>query len=246
MEVIMLNIVICEDNTEYRNLLNKYVSEILKNEDILGKIELTCNDPNLVLQSLYKKTQNVFFLDIDLKSHMNGYELAENIKKNINKPYIVFITEHLEFVFQTFKIRPFDFLPKPVGYDILKNCLIDIYHDHLKNNSLPENSPAADRITIKSGTSIFYIYKQDIIFIEKIQNKAILHTCNKEISCYEALEYFEDLLKEDSSFVRCHKSFIANKTHIQEIKLNTMEIEFNTGDKCYIGRKYKTSLQLNI
>lgn len=233
----MLEIVICEDNLQYLNALEYFVEDVIKNSNIKGRLVLKTNNPEDVKKFVQSKTANVFLLDINLKNGNNGYELAILIREKIKFAYIVFVTEHLEFVLQAFKVRAFDFLPKPATKGTIKKCLLDIYNDYVERNSSTEDNLRV--LTVKSGSSIFRIKIEDIMFIEKLQNKAIIHTINNQISCYESLEYFERNLLNDSCFVRCHKSYIVNKRYIQEIRSDKMEVVLENGQICYIGRKYK-------
>jgi two-component system response regulator AgrA len=95
---------------------------------------------------------------------------------------------------------------------------------------------------VKSGSTIYNLKLNDIVFIEKQHNKAIIHTDSQSISCYETLEHFEEALKE-KAFIRCHKSYLANKQFIREIRFNSMEIVFETGHHCYIGKSFRKGVE---
>ena len=235
----MLEIVICEDNIEYLDVLSGYVTKALLENNIPGGIVCKTTNPKQVLEYFKFNSANVLFLDIDLSDDINGCDLALMIKEQVNRPYIVFISEHLEFVFTVFKTRAFDFLPKPATYNKIKNCLLEIHKDYL---NATEYDNRDNSIKIKSGATIYNIKKDDIVFIEKLQNKAIIHGVGKLVTCYETLEHFVDLFTKDNQFVRCHKSFIVNKKHISEIRMNKLEVLFKTGHVCYIGKKYKEVL----
>jgi len=110
----VLRIIICEDNAEYLKLLEDYVNHTLESGSIAGEVVCAATHPDEVESYLTQGDANVFLFDIDLNSDKNGYELAVKIRENNPEAYLVFISEHLEYVFQSFKVRPFDFLPKPV------------------------------------------------------------------------------------------------------------------------------------
>ena len=112
--LLVLRIIICEDNAEYLNLLEDYVNHTLESGNIAGEVVCAATHPDEVESYLTQGDANVFLFDIDLNSDKNGYELAVKIRENNPEAYLVFISEHLEYVFQSFKVRPFDFLPKPV------------------------------------------------------------------------------------------------------------------------------------
>lgn len=236
----MLKIVICEDNIQYRNTLSEYVESILSANCIPGKLVLVCENASQVRNFMDRQDANVFFLDIKLNSDEDGYELASKINENVRKPYIVFVTEHLEYLLLGYKVRPFDFLPKPVTKVVLESCILNIYKDYLESSEASSNDPG--KLRVSTGGKIMLIKKNDIIYIEKFNKISVIHTVNSDITCYESLSNLEKLLLGSGSFVRCHKSYLVNKTYISEIRMNTLDIVFDTGHRCFIGKTYKDAL----
>lgn len=235
----MLKIVICEDNIEYLRLIKGYVCEILESNNITGEVVCATTQPNEVELFLERGDANVLLFDIDLNSDQTGYELALKTRQINADAYLVFISEHLEYVLQSFKVRPFDFLPKPVTLNRLSLCLESIWMDYCRKNTLNDTT---DTIQIKFGTTIYYVKKNEIVYIEVYGNKLEVHTSNGVINCYETLESYEKKLMDSKHFIRCHKSFIVNSLFIKEVRLKEMEISMTTGDICYIGKKYKSKL----
>ena len=233
--------VVCEDNEVYRLSLVQSINRILSENGIAGSVVFHTPAPSEVAAFLERGHANVFFLDIDLKADVTGFDLARRIRENDRRAFIVFITEHLEYMLQSFKIRPFDFLPKPVTLNVLKQCLLEIHREYISGH-LPAQ-PEENQITVKFGTTYYCIEKDRIIFIEKFGNRSTIHTSDSVITCYESLEALEEKLNDSGAFIRCHKSFIANRRFFAEVRLASMEILFKTGHKCYIGKKYKKALE---
>lgn len=232
----MLKIIICEDDKNYLDTITDYVKNIIANNK---EWELVCAVSNTE-EIEDADSANVFLLDIDLKASTTGYDFARKLQHFVDKKYIVFISEHMEYLLQSFKVRAFDFLPKPVTKNILEKCLLDINDDMAR-----WTSPRNKQIQVKTGSNVFFINEDEIVYIEKFGNKSVVHSAGSMISCYESLESFEKRL-DSIIFIRCHKSFIVNKRYISEVRLNSMEVLFITGHKCYVGRKYKERLLGNV
>lgn len=233
----MLEIVVCEDNQEYRNLITESISLITAENKINATIVLECDSPAIVEKYLEGHAPNVFFLDIDLNAELNGIDLAAIIHKKIPDSYIVFISQYTNLVFKSFKVRPFDFLPKPVTREVMENVLLEINNDYLKKFAVEK----PDFLQIKIGGKIYQLPKHEIVFLEKYGNKCIVHTLNKTVYCYQSLETICEKL-DNTDFIRCHKSFIVNKSFIEQVNLTDMEIILKDGQKCFIGNKYKKEL----
>jgi two-component system, LytTR family, response regulator AgrA len=231
----MLDIVICEDDPIYLKLISYKIQQLIDIGQVSGKIVLMADNTLEVEKYLQSNHANVFLLDIDLNSKKNGYDLALIINESILKPYIVFITEHLEYVFQSFKVHPFDFLPKPVTENRLEALFGEIKRHYIRNSEEEQE----EFITIKSTGRIYKIKKEDIVTIEKEVAKTIVYGVSQVIFCNLPLKYFENLLSECGIFIRCHKGSIVNKKHIVEVTKKDMKIRLDIDRECYIGRKYK-------
>jgi len=233
----LLEIVVCEDNNEYRKVIVENLDSIISDHNINGSIVLDSASPEQVEKFIEVNNPNVFFLDIDLNAKMSGLDLASIIHTKHVDAYIVFISQYANLVFKSFKVRPFDFLPKPITKKGLKDVLTDINNDFLKK--IYVKKPGL--LNIKIGNKIYQIPKSEIVFMEKFSNKCIIHSTTKTVYCYQTLDtIYDELGSED--FIRCHKSFIVNKNYIEQLNLSDMVIIMKNGQKCFIGGKYKKNL----
>ncbi|MFZ5987825.1 MAG: LytR/AlgR family response regulator transcription factor [Bacillota bacterium] len=231
----MLQIVICEDNEHYLSHLTYTVKNLLIKNNMKGEIICSTTKAADVENTLTEGNGNVFFLDINLTDTNTGFLLAERIRKTNINAYIIFITGHFEFVLQAFKVHSFDFLVKPVTDEVLEQCLQRIYKHHI---TITNNYKY---IEIRSGSSIYKIKTDDIVYVERLKRDTIIYTKNGQITSHESLESLEKTLNSEN-FIRCHKSFIANKLFISQILLREKIIVFETGQQCSFGRKYRNEV----
>lgn len=235
----MLKILICEDDIIQLEQIESFLLSLKDENSFDYEVVCITDDPHKAFCYIEENHADVFFLDIDFKTDINGLELADKIKKaNINA-YIIFISEHLNFVFSSFKVHPFDFLPKPITKNVLKKTIEEIIFDNRIRN---EKSKINDKILVRQAGAQVYIDKQDIIFIERVLNKTIIHTTANNYHTYQSLDFYDKALVEDGRFVRCHRAYLVNKHYINEVDRINMQISLNNGDACYIGRKYKKFL----
>ena len=93
----MLDIYICEDNRKQLDLFTGYINDTILIESLDMHVVLGTSDPNEVLKKIEgSQNMGIFFLDIDLKSTINGLTLAQKIRKIQPRCYIIFITSHSE------------------------------------------------------------------------------------------------------------------------------------------------------
>jgi DNA-binding LytR/AlgR family response regulator len=231
-----LKVAICEDNPSYLDYIDATVKEILEEGAVKGEIVIACKSQAEMEDFLLAGCADVYLLDINLNSGFEGYYLALKIREAQPGAYIVFISENISFVLQSFKARPFDFLPKPVSKNLLLNLFMDIQR-HISSLSPPDSE--SEYISIRSLSIVYRIKKDEIIMIEKHKNKAFVYTAKAKITCNTNLEDFESYLFDMKTFVRCHKSYIVNKKYIIEKNSTEMTLKLEGGLTSYVSRNYR-------
>ena len=234
----MLNIYICEDNLEQLNRLSKTIQNIIFIEDYdLCFVCRTQNPHTLLTEVKLHSGTGLYFLDIDLNTDMNGFALAQEIRKLDPRGFIVFITTHSELSYMTFiyKTEAMDFILKDNPKELhsrLHQCIIDAYMRYTS-----ENNTVQQIFTIKSLDKNFSVALNDILFFETSTNvhKVILHTTMRTIEFPAKLKNVE--LQLDERFLRCHRSYLVNKEHIKEIDLKKRLIIMSNNESCLVSSK---------
>lgn len=239
----MLNIFICEDNKEHLEKIQKIISNTLLIEDLDMKISLSTSDPYDILDYIKdNKSTSLYFLDVDLKSSINGIQLAEKIREYDPRGFIVFVTTHAEMSYLTFlyKVEAIDYIIKD-NYDSMsiriKECILNAYK---KYTAL--TNTAQKVFTVKNGDRILTIDLDNIILFETSSSvhKINLYTENKVIEFYGKIKDLCSLL--DDRFYRCHQSYIVNKDKIKEIDKRERIIHMIDGSQCTVSIRYMKAL----
>lgn len=227
----MLNFVLCDDNKNILNRLEKMLEAILINNDLSGQVVFSTTNPDNFLVYIENHPFDVVILDIDLKSNLSGMDLANIIRKRNKKAYIIFTTAHLEYLMVAYKYKTFDFLAKPITLERLQETIDRLFDDI-------SDEP---NTFFKFGKKKEYINTNDIFFIQKEGKKAIFKTFDNDL---ELNSSFSDILSHlPKNFVRCHKSYIVNINKISYINTNnTIAFKENFNGQCYIGPKFEDLL----
>ena len=99
-----------------------------------ASIEFASPDPGELLKFLESNPVDVLFLDIDLKSKLNGIEIAKQIRKNNKHIYLIFITAHFEYIVSAYECKTFDFIHKPFNMTNIEKTIKRLADD-IHNNS---------------------------------------------------------------------------------------------------------------
>ena len=100
-----MQIAICDDEKEIRNMLEEKITRMYPNSNLLSyqsgeELLLSGSSPDILL------------LDIQMTGK-NGMETAKEFRKNRKNTILIFITAFEEYVFQAFDVGAFHYLVKP-------------------------------------------------------------------------------------------------------------------------------------
>ena len=226
----MLNFVICDDNLNILNKFSSMLESIFINNNYDAVVAFQSTDANSILKFVNSNKTDVLILDINLKSNITGLELAEKVRENNKDCYIIFTTGHLEYAIVAYKLKTFDYLPKPITYERLEDTIIRLFDDI---NGLPKKY-----IRIDNKNTL--IDENEINYIKRDGMKLIFNTDNKDYEAYASLNKIQESLP--NNFIRCHKSYVANINKIVNVEPVSNTILFANKSSCDIGPKYKNSL----
>lgn len=226
----MLNFVVCDDNENMLNKFNKMFDTIFISNNIEGNIAFSSTNPTEVLDFAKTNSVDVFVLDIQLKSTMSGIELAEKIRTFNKDSYIIFTTGHLEYSLLAYKLKTFDYIPKPITLERLEETVLRLIDDI---NGTPKKY-------IKIDNKNTLVDESEILYIKREGMKLIYHTTSKDYDTYSSFAKMESLLPKN--FVRCHKSFVVNLNKIVHVEPVSNTIYFSDNSSCEIGPKYKREI----
>lgn len=226
----MLNFVICDDNLNILDRLEKMLDTIFCKNDFEAQVAFSSDNTEEVLNYISSNKVDVAMLDINLKSNKTGIELAKEIRKINKKIYIIFTTGHLEYAMIAYKVKTFDYIAKPINYDRLEETIIRLFEDV---TSVPKRY-------LKIDNKNTLVDESEVQYIKRDGMKLVFHTNFRDYDTYSSFNKFQDKLPEN--YIRCHKSYIANINQIKDVEPVSGTITFKSGDTCDIGPKYKSDL----
>lgn len=208
----MYRIAICEDDDLQRQNLKNHISKTLS--EISSELKIyTFNSGEELLKSDLENI-DIYFLDIQM-DELTGMDVAKIIRSTNDNCEIIFITSHIDYIQEGYKVRAYRYLLKPICYEDLKDNLLSCITDIIKRKD--------NFLVIENKGLIENIVINDITYIEVIKSDIIIHTKNKSYNTKSRMKILEkDLLIHD--FFRCHKSYLINMKHIQFIKKDIVTI----------------------
>lgn len=221
----MISIAICDDDEESLHIVKKIVDECFHN---MGQPYNKCIFKDS--KSLYYEIEegNVFdllILDIEMP-HIDGIELTNRVKEFLPNALIVFVTNYEKYVYESFKVQPFRFVPKKNCQTMLRDSVIDAYSVYKKNVNqyiVIENHAGIEKVQISQVQYIWHSGKYAIIEMEN-GNQTKTRKTLKQV--------FEILPKND--FVWIDRGCICNLMKIA--KIQNGDIYLNDGTRLQVSR----------
>lgn len=196
------------------------------------------------LGMIVSEQPDVLLLDIQLKGHKDGIDLAQKVKEEYNIPFI-FLTANADTatVEKAKVLNPHAYLVKPFNKQELYTSIEVCLHNFAVANSvLPLEDKGdyflQDCMFIKQGQVYHKVKLADIIYIESSDVYVNVHTPIGKMLIRNSLQSYLDSLNS-SRFVRVHKSYVVNVDHIDSIGADSILIK-NT--EIPVGRTYREPL----
>ena len=234
----MISIYICEDQHHQLEQISQVIENHILIENLDMSIALKAKSPVELLNEIEgNKTSNIYFLDVDLQSSMNGIELAEAIRKNDPRGFIIFVTTHSEMSHLTFKykVEALDFIIKG-DLATMKKQIISCL-DNITQKLALASPELQKRFNLRTKDKTVNVAYDDIYFFETAYaaHKIVMHCKSQIIEFNGNLSDIEDQL--DNYFVRCHRSFIVNLTYVNQIDHTKKTLHLENGQTCIASTK---------
>ena len=202
----MLNIAICDDDIQTTGRMEMKIEKIAKRNFIDSDIDVFWNGETLVDAVAKGDKFDIIYLDIEMDRE-DGISAAKKIREFDKNVLIIYVTSHESHMKESFAVRPFRFLVKPVNEEQMEQCFKEAYEE------------------INSGDFYFrYSFQRvnhkvpirDIIYFESRKRKVFIITQDETFELYGKINEIEKSLRScKSSFLRVHQSFLVNYKHVK-------------------------------
>lgn len=227
-----MRIAICDDEKEIiedlRQILIKLAAKYNEKLDIDG----FCQSKELVMEIGNGEKYDMLFLDIQMPGE-SGIDLGKYIRNTLedNLTQIVYISGESKYAMELFRIRPMDFIIKPLDVGQIENVFL-IGRKLVFNNQNVFQYKVRDEVHRMQYADILYFYSE--------ARKIVVVTTNSKIEYYEKMENLYEKVKK-FNFLFIHKSYIINNAHIVQFKAKSVLMD--NGDELPISRSKRDEIK---
>jgi len=230
-----MNCIIVDDDQMSCKILEGFVSKSSA-LNLLGTFSDSVEARNILTQ---RKDIDLVILDIQMPE-LNGFDFIGSLD---NPPNIIIVSSAEEYALKAFDFNVVDYLLKPVSYGRFLKAIDKTVRYFSRKET---NSTVDEEIFLKKGSSLVKLKLGDIIFIEALENYVTLNTNNDKFTIHFTMKAIESQLPS-SVFIRVHRSYIINKSMIQTIKENSLDLNVGgTLRNIPVGKSFRDSLLNDI
>ncbi len=218
----MMRIAVCDDSSD---ALHQIESLILKRKsDFEFKLYLF-EDGDSLIQHHLSNPFDVIFLDVVMPL-LSGIEAAREIRLKDKSVQIVFLTSSIEYAYESYSVKAFNYLLKPVDENRFYECLDELV-------SLINESSKSIVIVSSGRTQRIFIHDAEMI---EAQNKQVLITMKDGTKHFANVPLYqiEKHFLSSHQFFKCHRSYIVNLALIDSY--SSKEVLMHSGAEIPLSR----------
>ncbi len=222
---------VCDDKKEELDAVCSLLDTWQTRQDVLLRRKVFQSGVELVEHARQERF-TLYLLDVMMPG-MDGLECAREIRRFDDAAEIVFLSTSPGFAYESYGVRAFNYLLKPVKEERLFALL-----DQL----LLRERDRQDALTLKTSTTIVRVPYAQISYAEVMGKHVYFHLVDDDVrEVVGSLKDYEPLLLPRPEFMRVHRSYIVNMLQVEE--LSSSHIRTFSGKSVPVSRLLYPQLQ---
>ena len=220
-----MRILICDDDSSIRQQIQKLIVSYFKSvKQKVPEIICYCGGEDL-LKDL--GPMDMVFLDIEMPG-MDGIYVGNKLKERNKNVIIYIVTSFMEYLDEAMRIHVFRYLPKPLEkHRFFRNL----------NDGLTLYHTLTITIAIETKAGIYSLSSHDIIALEAVSRKVLVHTTKGTYESIHSMAYWTKHLPRNL-FFQSYRSFLVNLEHVTDFSHELIHLDDGRIDAYLTKRKY--------
>lgn len=201
----MIKIAVVDDEKIFLEMFREKLEKEVHRQTLNGSSIVTFQSGTDFLPHIDE--YDVIFLDVDMPC-VSGKDIAMQVRERSNNPLVIFVTNYDNFVFSSFKYKPFEFIRKRYIDKELPDVVNEILNYFWKNNCT---------YTFNFNGILTSVNQHDIVYFEVYGHQIYINTVDRQYIINEPLSQIEKKVSE-RIFVKTHKSYLVNVKYIYSVE----------------------------
>lgn len=201
-----MKIAICDDELSYLDETERLLTQWADQRGIDVTLYRFTNGDDLI-QAHQTYCMDLILLDI-IMPLLNGMDTARELRHDHQSVPIIFLTSSREYAVDSYEVKAFHYLMKPLESDHLFRVLDDFWQT---------THTARESFAAQTDTGFCRITLEDVDYLEA-QNKRVLVSLSNDtdIEIRELFSKCEEIFSLEKGFFKCHRSYIVNLNHVEQ------------------------------
>lgn len=209
----MLKIALCDDEEEQRSALCEMVHDFAKERPELAVKLSVFSSPRDLLAVAEEEGFHICLLDVVMPG-LTGIELGSKLRAMGSRAALVYLTVSPEYALDSYEVRAFSYLIKPVErarlFSVLEQAI----------QSLEKQKGSCVMVKTKGG--LYRTRLDDILYVELLGRAACYHLADgsslESVTVRGSFQEETAPLLADSRFFRCGASFVVNLFYVTAVE----------------------------
>lgn len=224
-----MRILICDDDKLIQQELIKYLNDFFQLHSTVRPEIIAYDSGEATINDGGEK--DIIFLDIEMPG-VSGIFTGRELKRQNPNVIIFIITSYSEYLDEAMRINVFRYFTKPIDRLRLFRNMKDAMFVYSNFSTI---------IPIETKNGVSSVQSSDIIFVETIKKKVLIHTLSANYESIHNIQYWDELLNKNS-FFRSHRSFIINMNYVSSFD-HTLIYLCNKQYSAYLTRRKYTDFK---
>ncbi len=230
-----MRIAVCDDEEIILRQIRELLGRIAG--DFFGQVEIQCyTDNRVMLEEHGKEGFDIVILDIQM-GPLDGFQTAERLSGMEHPCKLIFLSSKEELVFQSFSYEPVYFVRKGSP---------DRMEEELRRSFKRIREKLNREIYLSFTDQDDMIVKVSLTEIESVQssrNYLLYYTVDGRSFRQRGTMEEEEKSLGKYGFVRIHRAFLVNGSHVVQIKRGLRAVRLKSGMLLEVGRNYREQVQ---
>lgn len=200
-----MKIAVCDDEIYYVDAACSLLEEWAKERSVHLTLYRFTNGDDLI-DAHRSECMDLIILDV-IMPLLNGIDTARELRHMNQTVPIVFLTSSREFAVDSYEVKAFHYLIKPVARENLFAVLdefLKIFH------------ASKTYFTAKTAEGFCRISIADVDYLEAQNKQVLVHLVNdRTIAIRELFSKCADIFSPQNGFCSCHRSYIVNLNNVE-------------------------------
>ena len=211
-----MKIAICDDEEVFIDSTCALVEQWAEENNISLMLFQFTNGDDLI-DAHRKECMDLIILDV-MMPLLNGIDTARELRDADQTVSIIFLTSSREFAVDSYEVKAFNYLIKPVDAEKLYGVL----DDFLKTLNQPKNIFIA-----QVGNVFLQMLVSDVDYLEAQNKQVLFHMSDgRTIAARERFSTCAEVFSTENGFCRCHRCYIVNLSRVKQFSKSEI-ITFN-------------------